>query len=402
MRSTSKYLIVGVGLLIAGVGTYFGMTNKTASNEQKPRNPVQTVKTAIAEKKSIPLTVQANGYVTAINTVDVRPQVQNIVREVHVNEGQEVRRGQRLFTLDERSDSASFDKAKAQLARNRVDLAEAEATLKRNIDLLENKFISQSVVDTARSKVDSLRAAMQAEEAALQASKVSLGNNQISASMNGRIGAISVHPGSLAQPTGAPLLTISQLDPIAVSFTVPERELSHIMTSYPNGDAPVVAKVQGDKELSGKLIFIDNAVDQQSGTIRMKAQFANPKHALWPGAFVNVSLISRTLADAVVVPSQAIVTGPVDKFVYIVQQDDSVIMQKVNVLAIEDEQAVVTGLAAGARIVVEGTQNLRPKSKVKEAQKEGKKAGKSEGKNEGKNEAPASKDPSQAKQEKKS
>jgi len=398
MRSTRKYLLIRAGLFIAVVGTYFVTINKSVPQEQKQRTPVQTVKTGIAEKKSIPLKVQANGYVTAMNTVDVRPQLQNIVREVHVREGQEVRLGQRLFTLDDRSDSAGLDKAKAQVARDRADLADAEAILKRNVDLLENKFISPSVVDTARSKVDALRAVMQANEAALKASRVSLGNNQINASMHGRIGAISVHPGSLAQPAGVPMLTIAQLDPIAVSFSVPERELSHIMASYPNGDAPVIARLQDNKELTGKLIFIDNAVDQQSGTIRMKAQFSNPKHALWPGAFVNVRLISRTLPDAVVVPSQAIVTGPVDKFVYVVLSDDSVKMQKVNVLAIEDEQAAVTDLPAGARIVIEGVQNLRPKSKVKEAQKEGKKeVGK-----DGVQEEQPSKASTQAKQEKKS
>ena len=160
-------------------------------------------------------------------------------------------------------------------------------------------------------------------------------------------------------------------------LTGPERELKYILATYPKGDAPVKAQT-GGKALEGKLVFIDTTADSQSGTIRMKAQFANSNHQLWPGTYVNVSLVSRTLPDAVVVPAQAVVTGPTEKFVYVVQPDDKVKIQKIDVAAIEGEQAVVTGLQAGARIVVEGAQNLRPGSQVKEVQAapEGAKPGK--------------------------
>jgi RND family efflux transporter MFP subunit len=368
MRVKRHYFFIAIGLLIIGLGTYLGVASKSEPIPKQTRSAVQVIKSGLAEQKSIPLMVSANGYVTAINTVDVRPQVQNVVRAIHVTEGQDVRPGQKLFTLDERNDFANVDKAKAQLARDRADLADAEATLKRNQELLAKNFISQAVVDTARNKVASLNGTVQADAAAIQSSSVALSYNQISASIGGRIGAISVHPGSLAQPTGTPMVTISQLDPIAVSFAVPERELAHITASYPNGNAPVVVQLPNNKELNGKLVFIDNTVDSQSGTIRMKAQFANPDRLLWPGAFVNVRLISRTLPDAVVIPAQAIVTGPEDKFVYVVQPDGSVKVQKIGVAAIENGQAAVSGLPAGVRVVVEGAQNLRSNSKVKEMQ----------------------------------
>jgi multidrug efflux system membrane fusion protein len=162
------------------------------------------------------------------------------------------------------------------------------------------------------------------------------------------------------------MLTISQLDPIAVSFAVPERELEFITTTYPDGKAPVFAQLAGNKETAGKLVFIDNSADQQSGTIKMKAQFANQDRLMWPGSYVNVRLVLRTLPDAVVIPAQAVVTGPTDTFVYAVQKDDTVTIQKINAAAIESGLAAVTGVAVGARVVVEGSQNLRPGSKIKE------------------------------------
>ncbi|EGF32961.1 putative RND efflux membrane fusion protein [Oxalobacteraceae bacterium IMCC9480] len=328
----------------------------------------QVVRTTIATRQAMPINLLANGYVTAINTVDVRPQVQNIVREIHVQEGQEVRAGQLLITLDQRNELSGVDKTLAQVARDRADLSDAEATLSRNLELLSKKFIAQAVVDTARSKVDALRSTLAADQAAVKSSRIALDYNLVRASISGRIGLINVHPGSLAQPAALPMLTISQLDPIAVSFTLPERELANLRATYPQGDAPVMAQVAGAGELTGKLIFIDNAADAQTGTIRMKARFSNADRRMWPGTFVSVRLVSRTLPGAIVVPAQAIVTGPVDKFIYVMQPDNKVRMQAVTVVAIEDGKAAVTGIEAGARVVVEGAQNLRPGITVKEVQ----------------------------------
>lgn len=368
MRATRKQLLIAAAILIAGAGAYFGLRGRPDTNAKLPRHPVQVIRSGLAEQKSVSITVHANGNVTALNTVDVRPQVQNIVRAVHVVEGQEVRAGQLLFTLDPRSDASSVDKAQAQVARDRADLADAENVLKRNQELLAKNFVSQAVVDTARSKVDALRSTLKADQAAVQSGNVALGYNRIAASISGRIGAISVHPGSLAQPSGAPMVTISQIDPVTVTFAVPERELANILATYPKGDAPVIAQPAGSKEAEGTLVFIDNTSDPQSGTIRMKARFSNKDRKMWPGMFVNVRLVSRTLPDAVVIPAQAIVTGPVDKVVYVVQSDGTVKLQKIEVVAIDAGQAAVSGLRAGARIVIEGAQNLRPGIKVKEAQ----------------------------------
>lgn len=364
MQQTKKYILIGAAIVVLGTGAYFGLRGKTEPGK-KPAS-VQIVKTAVAEQKTIPIKAYANGYVTAINTVDVRPKVQNIVRTIHVKEGQFVKEGQLLFTLDERSDQSNVAKARAQLAAGQSDLADAELTLKRNQDLLAKNFVSQAVVDTARNKVESLRNTMKANQAITESSTIALSDNRIVASISGRIGIISVHPGSLAQPSGDAMVTITQLDPIAVSFTLPERELANITATYPQANAPVTVQLPGQPELTGKLIFIDNAADTQSGTIRMKAQFDNTAQKLWPGSFVNVSLVARNVSNAVLVPAQAVVNGPVYKFIYVVEPDSTVKEQKVDVLAIEQGQAAVTGLAAGARVVVEGMQNLRLGSKVSE------------------------------------
>lgn len=367
MHVTPKQFIAGAVVLSAVIGAYFIWQGKPGSQAKKPRNPAQVVKSVLAQKKSIPVEIQANGYVVAINSVEVRPQVQNVVRALHVREGQEVKAGQLLFTLDARSEQAGVEGARAQLAKNRADLVEAEAVLRRNQELLAKNFVSQAVVDTAASRVAILRSTLQGDQAAIQSSSVALSHNKITASISGRLGAINVRPGSLAQPGGEPMVTIAQLDPIAVSFAVAERELQHIRATYADGAAPVLAQLQGGREIGGKLFFIDNAADAQTGTIRMKAQFANQERLMWPGSFVTVKLVARTLPDAVVVPAQAIVTGPVDRFVYMVQADQTVQPQKVEVLTIAQGQAAVGGLTAGARVVVEGTQNLRPGSKVREA-----------------------------------
>jgi RND family efflux transporter MFP subunit len=286
MRLTFKYVLIAAGIAVLGaaaVGGYYAMSSGRKPAVRAAHDASQTVKTVVAEQKSIPITITVNGNVVAINTVDVRPQIQNVVRAIHVVEGQEVRAGQLLFTLDARSDASTVAKAQAQLAKDRADLADAESALKRNQELLAKNFVSQAVVDTARSRVDAARSVVQADQASIESSDIALGYNRISAAISGRIGAISVHVGSLAQPGGTPMVTISQLDPIAVGFSVPERELANIIATYPKLDAPVSVQLPGGQTIEGKLSFVDNATDAVTGTIRMKAQFANPQKQLLPG-----------------------------------------------------------------------------------------------------------------------
>jgi RND family efflux transporter MFP subunit len=366
MPTMRKAILAAAVLSAAALAGAWMTQEKDAPKAGKPRNPEQPVTIAVATRRSLPIVVSANGYVTPSQTVEVRPREQNIVREVHVSEGQDVKAGQLLFTLDDRSDVTGVQRARAQLARDLADLEEAETALRRNQDLLAKGFVSQAVVDTARSRVNALKSTVQADRAAIEFASITAGYNRISASMTGRIGAINVHPGSLVQPAGTPMLTIARIDPVAVTFSLPERELAQIRATYPDESAPVIASLPGGAELKGALSFIDNAADAQSGTIRMKARFKNSDRRLWPGTFVPVTLVAHTIADAVTVPAQAVVNGPMEKFVYLVNADSSVEQQRVEVLAIVDALAAVSNVAPGARVVSEGMQNLRPGGKVRE------------------------------------
>jgi RND family efflux transporter MFP subunit len=197
---------------------------------------------------------------------------------------------------------------------------------------------------------------------------------ELVAPIAGRTGAVAVYPGSLVQPSGPALVGIARIDPINVSFTLPERELGALQAAFAAGPVTVAVQLDppGQPALEGRLSFIDNGVDSASGTIRAKASFANPDGRLWPGLFVKVSLSPRTLGGALTVPAQAVQTGPEQKFLYAIGADDTVKPVPVRVLLVQDGTALVegAGVVAGMRVVLEGAQNLRPDSKVKEGGKE--------------------------------
>ena len=202
------------------------------------------------------------------------------------------------------------------------------------------------------------------------------GYDEIRAPFAGRTGTIGVREGSLVQPgsgtaPGAVLVTVTQIDPISVAFTVPERELPALQAALRGGSVVVtVAPQDGGAKLSGKITFVDNAVDTATGTIKVKAEFANPNGRLWPGQYLTVALAPRTIAHATVVPAQAVQTGPDNRFVFVVGEDNKVAVKPVKLAYVDEGIAVVDGVAPGARVVVEGAQNLRPGSSVSEVKAE--------------------------------
>jgi len=332
--------------------------------------PVSVV-TALAAKRDVPVRLKANGTVTAVQSVDLRAQVTSTVREVHIREGQDVKQGDLLFSLDSRTEDAHLKKALAQVEKDRADLGTAQRDLERQRDLFKQKFISQAALDTAQNKVDTLSGQLAIDSAAVEAARVARAYNEIRAPFAGRTGAISVRPGSLVQPgaTAVPLVTITQIDPITVSFTLPERELPGLQAALAAGPVQVTAAPNaGGESLVGRIVFVDNAVDTATGTIRVKAEFRNGRAQLWPGMYATVTLAARTLPGSTVVPAQAVQTGPENRFIYVVGSDGKVAQQIVTVPYIEERFAVVAGVAPGTRVVVEGAQNLRPGARVKEAQ----------------------------------
>lgn len=384
-RAMRRIALAAVALIALGAAIWFWQAGRSAA-KPKGAGVVQVV-SAPATLADVSVRLTANGTVAALQTVDVRPQISAKVSAVHIREGQFVRKGDRLFTLDSRTEDANLSKAEAQVVKDRADLMNSERNLERMRELFRQEYISRAEFETAQNQVDISRGQLAVDLASLEASRVARSFNEITAPISGRTGAVAVYPGSLVQPgtstaIGAVLVSITQIDPINVSFTLPERELAGVQQAFAKGAVPVSAKLDlpGQPPLKGRLVFIDNSVDAASGTIRLKAEFPNADHHLWPGMFVTVALSPHTLSGAVTVPVQAVQTGPETKFLYAIGEDHKVISQPVNVRLVQDGIAVIEGVAPGTRVVVEGAQNLRPGSIVAESENSGQKTEDSHGK----------------------
>ena len=326
-----------------------------------------SVTTVRAQKRDVDVMLEATGTVTALNSVDIRPQVSSVITKVNIREGQFVKAGDALFTLDARNDQVNLAKAQAQLAKDMAALADAQRQLARSRDLLAQNFISQGAVDTSQTLVESQRAVITADRAAIDAAKVGLGYNRITAPAAGRAGAINVFAGTTVQPGASSLVTITQLDPIAVSFSLPQRNLNDALETMRAGGGKVVAELpEARKAVTGKLQFVDNTVDANSGTVKVKAQFDNATEALWPGAFVTVRLAVRTLKDATVVPQASVIQGPRGTIVYVVDAQNKAVARPIELVYASGLDAVVTGVQPGEKVVVDGRQNLRDGALVAE------------------------------------
>ncbi|PHV13074.1 efflux RND transporter periplasmic adaptor subunit [Chitinimonas sp. BJB300] len=373
MSRRPVFYLVGVSLAALIAYAAFKPAVSGDKNSGAGDRPSQ-ISSVLSQADDVTLQVEAQGTVTALNTVELRPQVSSTVREVHIKEGQEVRAGQLLFSLDTRADAAKVAQTAAELTQEKAKLADAERSLKRTRELMGQGFVSQSALDTAQTTLDSSRASVAAKQASLEATRVGLAYQTLTAPLSGRTGAIDIHPGSLVQPSmAAPLVTLTQTDPIAVAFTLPERELNRLLALQAAGPAEAAVQL-GNERIVGKLSFIDNTVNSESGTVRLKAEFPNTKHLLWPGAFVRITLNLGVEKNAVILPSSALQTGPKGQFVYVVEPDQTVKMLPVQlkrVITREGKQfAVIDGLPGGRKVVAEGGQNLRPGAKVSEGSNE--------------------------------
>jgi RND family efflux transporter MFP subunit len=328
--------------------------------------PPVSVSTVSVKQRDIPVEVEATGSVAALSTVDIKPQVASVITRVHVKEGQFVRKGEPLFSLDSRADEANLSKARAQLQKDEAALADAQRQLARSRDLLAKNFISQGAVDTNQAAVEAATASTNADRAAIDSAQVALSYDTITAPGAGRLGTLNAFAGSFVQPSGNALVTLTQLDPISVSFSVPQRYLGELLPLLQEGNASVQATLpnSGGKPRLGRMQFVDNVVDANSGTVKVKAVFDNKDQALWPGAFVTVKLTVQTLKNAIVVPQATIIESPRGKIVYVVDTNNKVAPRTVNLLYAAGLDAAVTGLSAGERVVLDGRQNLRNGSSV--------------------------------------
>lgn len=382
-KSTTLWALVAVAAAVGG-GTWWRArsaqpaADAAAGAASAPR-PAQTVTVFTVQQKDVPVTIEATGTVVPLNTVELRPQVSTTVRSIAIREGQFVKKGDLLFSFDDRADQANAEKARATLLRDRATLADLERQWKRSQELRAQNFISQGAADTVLAQVEAQRALVVADEAAVRAADVSTSYGSLRAPLSGRTGAIAVNPGSLVQPSGAALVTISQMDPINVSFQIPEAQLGALLRGGEEGKGAKGAGVSvllppsgpgrnaPRESLNGTVSFIDNAVDVTSGTIKVKGEVPNPKQLLWPGQYVTVKMTLRTLKDASVVPQAALIIRGQERQVYVVNAKGEAEMRPVQQRFNAGEFVAVEGVSPGEQVVVDGKQNLRPGTPVKVA-----------------------------------
>ena len=360
MNKKKIWIVLVVSTLVALAAWYY-IGNQAPKSKGPAGGPPVSVSTVRAQQRDYQVVLDATGTVTALNNVEIRPQVSSVITQVHIREGQFVKAGQPLFSLDARTDEVNVTKARAQLDKDLAALADAKRQLERSRDLFAQNFIAQSAVDTNQSVVDAAAAVVANDRAAIEAARVSLGYNRIVAPSAGRAGAINVFAGSLVQPSGGALVTITQIDPIAVSFSLPQRNLNEALQRLREGKGEVIAQLpEGAGTMTGLLQFLDSTVDANSGSVKAKAVFKNPAQKLWPGAYVNVKMVVQTMAAAILVPQAAIIQGAKGDIVYVVDENNKAQARPIEVLQSAQGDAVVKGVRAGERVVIDGRQNLRP------------------------------------------
>lgn len=311
----------------------------------------------------LPLEISANGIVTAENIVTVRTRVDGQIEGLHVSEGQMVRRGDKLFTLDARTTQALIAQQEAQLARDRANAARAAAEATRQQSLRGEGFAAQQRFEQAQAETAAAAATVRATEALLAQTRLQLEFATIVAEADGRLGSLPMRVGNFVrQAENTTLASITQVDPIMVTFAVPERWLPEIQGALRAGTTPTARVRAGTDEgptVQGPLVFVDSAVDTQTGTIMLKARLANGERRLWPGQFVHVVLTPRIEQDVTTVPSAAVQTGQNGRYVFVLAPEGVARRRGVEVLRVAGDRSVVRGqLAANERVIVDGAQRV--------------------------------------------
>ena len=360
--------VIAAILALALLGIVIHLVSANKPEKAKGREAVVPVLAGMVAQKDIPVQLLAIGRVEAYATVSIKIRVTGELTQVHFREGQEVKKGDLLFTIDPRPSQVALDEAQARLDRDSALLAKAEKDAERYAQLVRGDYVSADRYEQARSSADALRATVAADKAQVDSAHLQLGYCYIRSPITGRTGSLLIKQGSMInanEDTG--MMDIAQIQPIYVSFSVPEQNLPDIkeyMAQRPlkvEAAPPQVAKPLEE----GTLTFIDNQVNRQTGTILLKGTFANKEKHLWPGQFVNVVLTLTTRTNATVVPAQAIQVGQQGQFVYVIKPDFTVEPRPVVISTTLGGEAVVEkGLTPGEQVVTDGQLRLMPGAKV--------------------------------------
>ena len=370
MRQTAIAAAMTLALTAIVMPRLIGTVAPSAEAQSPPPPaPGVPVTAGIVATADVPVFLNAIGTVQAFNMVTIKSRVDGQIVKVAFAEGQDVKAGSPLIQIDPRPFQAALDQAMATKQKDEAQLVSAQADLTRWGELLATGAKSRQTYDQQKALVQQLQASIKADEAQIENARLNLGFADIRAPIDGRLGMRLVDAGNMVRATDAAgLVTISQLKPIFVSFTVPQENLHKIHEKQAGGDLTVHAFGSDNKTqlAEGKLTVIDNAIDQPTGTIRLKAAFANTDERLWPGEFVNVRLILSVRKGAPTVPAQTVQDGPTGQYAYVIKEDNTVERRPVEVAAVQDGLAVISkGLSPGDRVVVEGQYRLTNGARVK-------------------------------------
>jgi len=369
----SSSLIAGF-ILPTSIAIFLLVISGCSKKVEPPKGrPPALVVTAAASQQDVPVRLKAIGTMEASESVTVRTQISGELVKVAFREGQDVQKGALLFQLDPRTYQAAIRKAEATLARDKVVMDNAGKDYQRYSQLVKDGIVTQEQAEGYRTKAESAAADVAADQASVDSAREQLAYCTINSPISGRLGVLAVDRGNVVKTNDTVLVTINKLIPIHASFTIPEKELPEVKRRMAGARMTVEAEVPGTKDIreKGVVSFYDNTVDPTTGTIRLKAAFDNANRQLWPGQFVNLSIILGMKNNAVVVPSQAIQTGQTGQFVFVVKADATAELRPVVTSSVVNGMTVVEkGLLPGEQVVIDGQMRVVPGGKVEIKQPE--------------------------------
>ena len=363
MKTRTYFFLTSLAALLLVAA---GCSNKEAVQAAKPM-AAAPVRVATVASRTMPVELQAIGNVEAISTVSIKAQISGQLLRVHFKEGDFVKKGQLLFTIDRAPFEAALRQAEGTLAKDEAQALNSKLDAERYQGLGKQGVVSKQQVDAAGAAANAMAATVAADKAAVETAKINLEYTSIYSPINGRTGSVGVKEGNLVKANDVPILvTINQIEPIYVSFSIPEQQLAELKQYSNTKSLKVDAAPQGSTQhFQGRLTFIDNSVDLTTGTIKLKATFDNAAHALWPGQFADVNLTLKSQPNAVVVPTAALQTSQNGTYVYLVEQDLTARQQPVKVgWNVGEDTVIASGLQPGQRVVTDGQLRLTPGAKV--------------------------------------
>jgi RND family efflux transporter MFP subunit len=366
-----KTLLIIALLTLAGAGVYLwtGGKEKAGAASQNPaRDRPIVVKTVTAKVQPMPVIVEAVGTVEPEHSVAVRAQVNGVLEQVLFREGDKVQKGQLLFRIDDRALRAALDQAKAALARDQAQLREAEAQRERLKPLAEREYITRQEYAQALASAEALAASVGVDRAQVEAARVQLGYSEIRAPITGRTGSLAVKAGNLVSAAATtPLVVINSIQPVRVAFNIPQAYLEEVRREARSGGMRVqISREQGGATVAeGEVVFIDNTVNPETGTVLLKARVSNENEALWPGEFIAARLILKVEPNAVVVSAAAVRPGQNGSYVFVVEEARARLQPVKVSRQIEDLAVIEEGLEGGEAVITEIPYDLAPGKTVK-------------------------------------